>query len=700
MLNILISKLNDKIEKGLKAFGYSKDTPASIELLKELTEDQIDELLACSFQKTPKDVFKYLDPGTNKRVAMDACPGYVSPKQWGLEGIGQNIIYTFFAKHGFIGWQLCALLAQHWLIQRACCIPNQDAMRPGWENVLVSEEEDADNNLLNELLEKSEQFYNISAAAVKFGNNRKIFGIAIAFPVVEGLDYSVPFNPDAIKPGSYKGIAVIDPYWCLPSWTVEDTSEPGSLHYYEPEYYSFQFSGGMKKVHRSHLIISRHGQVPDILKPSYYFGGIPLPQMLCERVYAAEKVANEAPLMALTKRLLIADANLETVYAKPEEAKAKIGRITAFRDNFGVFVKNPGDQVQQIDTSLTDFDALIMTQYQLVAGISDIPMFKLLGTQFKGLNPTGEGELKNYIQTLQSLQYNVFKPFIERHNLLSLRSDFQSKIKTAVNFKPIDMPTEKELAEINTAKANEMATLINAGVITPEEARGKLSEDRTNGFNNLSEEMPADLDLEEGAFNTPEGGEGGLALLNKAQDAWEEKKHPRNNDGKFTEGAGGGNVKEPEAKGAEPKNTENKDINNLLDVVFSNKKDLSQEKAYSYRTVNKSEATKLKEKINIDLEGYNHELTAQDIRHIFKQHGNAKTELNRGQIAVNKEDIFLIPEITSNFDDVNLGEDLSENKRVIVYKKKIGDIYFYIESIGGKNKKNLRPKTMYKRKAK
>ena len=29
-----------------------------------------------------------------------------------------------------------------------------------------------------------------------------------------------------------------------------------------------------------------------------------------------------------------------------------------------MWFKNPDDQVQQIDTSLSDFDALVMTQYQ------------------------------------------------------------------------------------------------------------------------------------------------------------------------------------------------------------------------------------------------------------------------------------------------------------------------------------------------
>lgn len=510
MLKGIKQKITDYIDSRaqavLSASAQSKEPTAEITPARRLTSEEAQQYLNLSFQRDWRECFKrYVNK--DGKVAMDALGGK-TPKCYGLEGLGQDIIYTFFAKHGFIGWQLCAMLSQQWLIHKACTMPNEDAMRPGWENSFDTENEEHHTDLLARLKQKSVSDYHLAQKCVEFGNNRKIFGIGIAFPVVEGADTSVPFNPDSVTKGRYKGITVIDPYWCLPSWSEEAMSEPGSLHFYEPEYYSFPFASGVKKVHRSHLIISLNAEVPDILKPSYYFGGIPLPQMIYERVYAAEKVANEAPLLALTKRLLVADGHLEEMYLHPEVVKEKMRHVTELRDNFGVFVKNPGEEVQQIDTTLTDFDQLIMTQYQLVSSIAGIPKYKLFGTDLKGFNATGEGETKNYIQSLQSLQENVFKPLIDRHNLLSLRSDFESKERVSVKFNPVDMPTEKELAEVEALKAQTDTAYVNAGILSPEEVREKVAADKSNSYNSLSEELPADLDLEEGAFhegeNTPE----------------------------------------------------------------------------------------------------------------------------------------------------------------------------------------------------
>ena len=65
-----------------------------------------------------------------------------------------------------------------------------------------------------------------------------------------------------------------------------------------------------------------------------------------------------------------------------------------------------------------------------------------------------------------------------------------------------------------------------------------------------------------------------------------------------------------------------------------------------------------------------------------------------------KKDILLIPRITKEFDNVSLAKEKSEGRDVLIYSKKIGDQYFYYETIGGKKNKTLQPKTFYKRKAK
>ena len=116
-----------------------------------------------------------------------------------------------------------------------------------------------------------------------------------------------------------------------------------------------------------------------------------------------------------------------------------------------------------------------------------------------------------------------------------------------------------------------------------------------------------------------------------------------------------------------------------------------------YRKVDAQEATKLKEKTGLDLEGYNHTITNMDIQHIYNKHGDEKAENFRGQRAVTEKDILLIPEITKNYDDVMLSpqKNKSTQQEVLVYRKKIGDEFVYLETISGKKSKELRSNTMW-----
>ena len=116
----------------------------------------------------------------------------------------------------------------------------------------------------------------------------------------------------------------------------------------------------------------------------------------------------------------------------------------------------------------------------------------------------------------------------------------------------------------------------------------------------------------------------------------------------------------------------------------------------SYRKVDADEAQRLNDKIGLDLNGYEHNITNTDVIHIYKEHGNEKTEAFMGQRAVTSKDILLIPEITKNYDDVILSPrtpKTSQNK-VIIYRKQIGDEFVYLETIGGKKNRELRSKSL------
>lgn len=521
-----------KPEKAFDRFLQMQQEQADYLPEEKLTREEQDEILHHAFP-VQKSAMYDAQTGTH---AMDEDFGF--SKMRGLvtdAARSDDRIFRFYGKHSFLGWQILALLNQNWLIANACSIPADDAVRPGWKNVIKSESgNDVDSaELTNTTLKK----YHLADKCRQHAKNSRAFGVSYALFAIDGIDYSKPFNLDGVRPGSFKGISVIDPIWVTPQWSAGALNNPSSPTFYEPTYYHIN---GLGRIHASHIIKLVHEEVPDMLKPTYFFGGLSLSQELYERVYAAERTANEAPLLALTKRLLVVPTNLKALAAKPKLAWDLIKMLVFGRDNQGIYFTEEGEKsgVHQIDTSLSDLDDVIMSQYQLVAAIARIPAHKLLKTDPKGLNNNGEYTIKDYNQELQSLQEKALRPLIERANAVSMRADFPlvKGVKEIITeFNPIDMPTEQEKANVENLQAQAASTLVAAGILSPEEVRKALRAEKGGKYADIDPELPAE-DVPED-LDMPDN-EKGPQTLNLGTDEWDESKHPRKDNGQFGSGSG------------------------------------------------------------------------------------------------------------------------------------------------------------------
>ncbi len=105
--------------------------------------------------------------------------------------------------------------------------------------------------------------------------------------------------------------------------------------------------------------------------------------------------------------------------------------------------------------------------------------------------------------------------------------------------------------------------------------------------------------------------------------------------------------------------------------------------------ISKLTANKIKKETNIDLEGFNLELRANEIRHINAHHGNEESENNRGQKAVTVDDIANIAKIITNFDSVHLSD-----KGALIFEKNINGKNIAITYYASGNK-SLYLQTMY-----
>jgi hypothetical protein len=143
------------------------------------------------------------------------------------------------------------------------------------------------------------------------------------------------------------------------------------------------------------------------------------------------------------------------------------------------------ETMEQFDTSLADFDNVIMSQYQLVAAIAEVPATKLLGTPPKGFNATGEFETVSYHESLESIQEHDLSPLLDRHYLL-VRLSLGIQIKFVAVWNPVDSMTTSQLADMNDKKADTAEKYINMGAVSPDEVRNNLKQDLHAGYSTLT----------------------------------------------------------------------------------------------------------------------------------------------------------------------------------------------------------------------
>lgn len=426
-----------------------------------------------------------------KNVTQDGGGVTSNTLKSGFQNIGYGIKeeqLNFFLSNGFIGWQNCSFLSQNWIINRSCLIPGRDAVRKGYE---IKLEDSKDPEKIIKKLKKTDKIYKLNRRLISWIRNGRIFGVGIAIFIVESSDpdyYLKPFNIDGIKKNSYRGVSIVDPNWAVPELDFSGLYDPASIDFYEPEYWVI--SG--RRYHKSHLSIFRHAETTDILKPVYYFGGPSVPQQIAERVYCAERTANEALLLAMTKRSIIYYTDLSTALANENTFLDKMELFNQLQNNFATrIVDNQDDKIEHYDTSLAELDQVIRTQYELVAAAAGIPVTRLMGTSAKGMNATGEGDESNYHETLETIQAEFLTELVERHYQLVIKSKLNTQlIDFEINWLPLDALTEKELAEINFIKSQTDKNLIESGQLSPEETRARLSQDRRSGYHGLPEQLP------------------------------------------------------------------------------------------------------------------------------------------------------------------------------------------------------------------
>lgn len=118
---------------------------------------------------------------------------------------------------------------------------------------------------------------------------------------------------------------------------------------------------------------------------------------------------------------------------------------------------------------------------------------------------------------------------------------------------------------------------------------------------------------------------------------------------------------------------------------------------FEFHALSEEQVAVLLEKTGYDLTGYRRVLDSFAVRHIFKNHGNDKTEALRGQIGVVEADFLLIERVVGAFEVFSI--DINQIGNVMFQYKFELDAFrlVYAEEIRAK-RKELATLTLYKQK--
>lgn len=401
------------------------DVPDMSSIRKIDIQDIERKMFPVRFGKTKDGKVRIFDNAQDNEGALlpnDPCyVGFRQPLPGQMTCIPAQIVKHFGSRIHFIGWQACAFLAEHNFIYKACSMPGDDALECGYE-VKGKKIKSSIVDDMRESFEDSE--FDLDYSLRKFEYNKRVFGFAIAVPVFEEGAYDEFENPDGVrydvplvdymqlKGKHFQGWAIVDPYWTVPEFDNDSERNPMSRHYFQPTWW--KINGRGISVHRSWCMYAKNTMMADVTAPTYLWGGISIPQLCYERVYSADKCANEAQMIAMSKRLVaVTGMNMKKMAANPEYAKRTMDNLEFNRDNWGVVALGFGQDIKQLDTYITEFNQLITTQYQLFCGIVEIPAPKMMMCPLTGFANSGNYEWKVYGANLKKIQGREYTPMLK-----------------------------------------------------------------------------------------------------------------------------------------------------------------------------------------------------------------------------------------------------------------------------------------------
>lgn len=346
-----------------------------------------------------------------------------------------------------------------WLSRKIVDIPALDSTRK-WRQWQASKDQIT-------LLDSEEKRLGIKQKITEARTKARLFGGAGVYISIKGeLDPSLPLDPAKVQKHGIDFLTVM-PMRVLQAGELEN--DPISPDYSKPKFYTVSSSAGMVIIHPSRIVRFIGAPMPDDeLAGNQGWGDSVLTSAwtACKNFDAT--IANIASLVFEAKVDVIGIPGFTDLMADKQSRDLLVERFqlaAMLKGNNGLLAIDAEETHTSKSFAFAGLEKISEIFAQSGSGAGDIPMTRLFGQSPGGLNATGDSDLRNYYDRIQSAQELEITPAMSVLDECLIRSALGARpAEIHYTWNSLWQTTDKERADIGKTVADTIKTLSESGL--------------------------------------------------------------------------------------------------------------------------------------------------------------------------------------------------------------------------------------------
>jgi phage-related protein (TIGR01555 family) len=454
-------------------------------------------------------------------IANDAFQNMLARTGAGMPNLmeGTRYVNTRLSQNNYL---MNALYRSNWLIRRVIDLIPKDMLKNGWKY-----QSDLDPAKLGKL-EDAEKITRLKPTLLRGLSLGRLYGGAAGLMLIDGQEAILdkPLDIESIYPGDFKGLLLTDRWSGIypQQELVDDINSP---EFGLPKFYEFRNSINQTtfRVHHSRLIRFTGDDLPEWERYAENYWGSSKVEALYEELKKRDNSSANIAMLIFQANFLVwksKDLDVFMSTANDEMKQRFMAALQAqnwLRSSHGTQVIGSEDEMQSLQYGFGGLND-VYKEFKLdFCGAAQIPYARLFGDTNSGLNSTGEGDMRNYYDVIESEQEAHLRPALDKISSV-LQMSVWGKIEDDVKivFNPIETMSDEKKAELGKSKTEAIMIPYSQGLISPRltmmelkqsaESTGLWTNITDEDIESASEQPDSDFQremMEESAAGEPDG---------------------------------------------------------------------------------------------------------------------------------------------------------------------------------------------------